>query len=326
MTNDPDAGSVIAAADAAGAPLSELSRLLMHHEPAMTVTVPDWVADRVICAALIWGVTEPVAGAWLLAEGTSRLVRAAEADRLDFLTDKIPGLDITNPDSAPHCRQLHVQAPGAGDCSLRWDGWPSWPKLTCATSPRSASRGDWPGCITPKTDTTAATSRLRASSPDPNQPMVLRWARTRRRCSLRCSLEQLALSLLAPKQILAVALPAFVDDWLVCIARRWQSTESTTAVWLLAEGAGYLYALEDKGDTDWRTGPNRWVIPEGPTGPSAADRDARRVAADHRGLAGISPRRRPDRHRHPRGRCRCEDVARRSRLRLRPSPHTGSGP
>ena len=79
-------------------------------------------------------------------------------------------------------------------------------------------------------------------------------------------LEQLALSLLAPKQILAVALPAFVDDWLVCIARRWQTTESTTAVWLLAEGAGYLYALEDQGDTAWRTGPNRWVIPEGPTG------------------------------------------------------------
>ena len=71
MTNDPDAGSVIAAADAAGAPLSELSRLLMHHEPTMTVTVPDWVADRVICAARLWGVTEPVAGAWLLAEGTT---------------------------------------------------------------------------------------------------------------------------------------------------------------------------------------------------------------------------------------------------------------
>ena len=60
---------------------------------------------------------------------------------------------------------------------------------------------------------------------------------------------------------------AFVDDWLVCIARRWQTTESTTAAWLLAEGAGYLYALEDKGHTDWRTGPNRWVIPEGPAGP-----------------------------------------------------------
>ena len=104
---------MIAAADAAGALLSELSRLLMHHEPTMTVTVPDWVADRVICAARLGGVTEPVAGAWLLAEGTSRLVHAAEADRLDFLTDKIPGLDITNTDSAPHCRQLQVQTPGA---------------------------------------------------------------------------------------------------------------------------------------------------------------------------------------------------------------------
>ena len=97
--------------------------------------------------------------------------------------------------------------------------------------------------------------------------MVLRWARTRPAVLAGMPLEQLALSLLAPKQILAVSLPAFVDDWLSCIARRWQTTESTTAAWLLAEGAGYLYALENKGHTDWRTGPNRWVIPEGPTGP-----------------------------------------------------------
>ena len=100
-------------AAAAGAPLSELSRLLMHHEPTMTVTVPDWVADRVICAALIWGVCVPVAGACLLAEGTSRLVQAAEADRLGFLTETIPGLDITNPDSAQDCQQMQVQTPGA---------------------------------------------------------------------------------------------------------------------------------------------------------------------------------------------------------------------
>ena len=55
----------------------------------------------------------PVAGAWLLAEGTSRLVQAAEADRLDLLTENIPGLNITDPDSSDDCRQLQVPTPGA---------------------------------------------------------------------------------------------------------------------------------------------------------------------------------------------------------------------
>ena len=112
VTNDPDAGCVIAAADAVGAPLSELSRLLMQHEPTMTVTVPGWVADRVACAARLWGVCVPVAGAWLLAEGTSRLVRAADADRLDLLTENIPALNITDPDSSDDCRQMQVPTPG----------------------------------------------------------------------------------------------------------------------------------------------------------------------------------------------------------------------
>ena len=62
VAGEADAGSVLAAADAVGAPLLELSRLLMHHEPTMTVTVPGWVADRVVCAAGRWGVTVPVAG------------------------------------------------------------------------------------------------------------------------------------------------------------------------------------------------------------------------------------------------------------------------
>ena len=79
----------------------------------MGVTVPGRVASRVSCAARLWVVPEPVAGAWLLAEGTSRLVQAAEPGRLNFLTEKIPGLDITNTDSAPHCRQPQVQTPGA---------------------------------------------------------------------------------------------------------------------------------------------------------------------------------------------------------------------
>ena len=266
MTNDPDAGSVIAAADAAGAPLSELSRLLMHHEPTMTVTVPDWVADRVICAARLGGVTEPVAGAWLLAEGTSRLVHAAEADRLDFLTDKIPGLDITNTDSAPHCRQLQVQTPGAElFVALGWLA-----KLAKAHMRDVAALGvAWGLSRLHHTEDGHDCSNATSAAPEPRPEPADGAALGAHEAAVLAGvpLEQLALSLLAPKQILAVSLPAFVDDWLSCIARRWQTTESTTAAWLLAEGAGYLYALEDKGDTDWRTGPNRWVIPEGPTGP-----------------------------------------------------------
>ena len=62
----------------------------MHHEPTMDVTVPGWVANRVSCAARLWVVPEPVTGAWLLAEGTSRLVQAAEAGRLNLLDREDP--------------------------------------------------------------------------------------------------------------------------------------------------------------------------------------------------------------------------------------------
>ena len=266
VTNDPDAGCVIAAADAVGAPLSELSRLLMQHEPTMTVTVPGWVADRVACAARLWGVCVPVAGAWLLAEGTSRLVRAADADRLDLLTENIPALNITDPDSSDDCRQMQVPTPGTElFVALGWLA-----KLAKAHIRHVAAVGvAWGVARLHHTedghDCSTATSADIEPRPEPADGAALGAYEAGVLAGV--PLEQLALSLLAPKQILAVALPAFVDDWLVCIARRWQTTESTTAVWLLAEGAGYLYALEDQGDTAWRTGPNRWVIPEGTTGP-----------------------------------------------------------
>ena len=65
----------------------------------MEVTVPRWVADQVSCAARGWQVAESVAGAWLLADGASRLVQASDADLLSRLTDKIPGLDIKDLDN-----------------------------------------------------------------------------------------------------------------------------------------------------------------------------------------------------------------------------------
>lgn len=111
MTGADDAGGVLEAADAAGAPLSGLARVLMHHEESLDVTVPGWAVDSVVCAAQRWDVTVEVAAAWLLAEGTTRLLATTEADRLDLLTDKMPGLAI-NPEDEQDCRQLRVPTPG----------------------------------------------------------------------------------------------------------------------------------------------------------------------------------------------------------------------
>ena len=43
MIGETGVVGVLAAADAVRAPLSELSRVLMHHESAMDVTVPGWL-------------------------------------------------------------------------------------------------------------------------------------------------------------------------------------------------------------------------------------------------------------------------------------------
>ena len=67
--------------------------------------------------------------------------------------------------------------------------------------------------------------------------------------------------LLAPKQVLALSLPEFTDDWLLCIARRWRTPASVTATWLLADGAAILMDRERRRDTAWRKGRTRWVVP-----------------------------------------------------------------
>ena len=263
MTGANDANRVLEAADTAGAPLSGLARVLMHHEESLDVTMPRWVADRVVCAAQRWDVTVAVAAAWLLAEGTARLIATAEADRLDLLTNKMPGLAI-NPEDAQDCRQLRVPTPGAE--LLVALGWLS--KIADARLRDVAAVGlvwgltrlhdtdDGHDCTT--ADDIEAAYRHAASVVNPHEAAVLAEA----------PIGLLALSMLAPNQIFDIALPEFVDDWLVCIAGRWNTTESTAAAWLLAEGTGYLYALEHNGRTDWRTGATRWVIPtEVPKGP-----------------------------------------------------------
>ena len=66
--------------------------------------------------------------------------------------------------------------------------------------------------MTPKTDTTAAPPRLRTSSPRPRtSPMVAALGAHEAAVLTGVPLEQLALSLPAPKQTLAVALPTFAE-------------------------------------------------------------------------------------------------------------------
>ena len=269
MSSEIGVGDALEAAEAAGAPLSELSQLLMRHEPAIGVTVPRYVADQLACAAHGWQVSEPVAGAWLLADGASRLVHASEADLLDRLTDKIPGLDIKDVEAGEDCRTLQVQTPGAEvHVALSQVA-----KLAGADIQDAAAVAiAWGACRLHDTEdghdcsaSVFADTKAEVRTPTPDHgPVDVQDS------AVLCEvpLDPLALALLAPRQVLAVSLPAFVEDWLLCHARRWQAPASAVATWLLAEGAGYLYALETEHDTAWRSGPNRWVMPSGgPTGP-----------------------------------------------------------
>ena len=256
MTGVGGVGRVLEAADAAGAPLSGLARVLMHHEASLDVTVPGWALDGVACAARCWDVTVEVAAAWLLAEGTSRLIATAEADRLDVLTDKMPGLAIS-PEDAQECRQLRVQTPGAELLvALGWLSKPVGARVRDVAAvglvwglTNLHDTSDGHDCAA-AADTETANQHA-AGAVNAHEAAVLAEA----------PIGLLALSMLAPRQVIDVALPEFVDDWVVCIASRWNTTESTAAAWLIAEGASCLYALEHKGRTDWRTGAVRWVIP-----------------------------------------------------------------
>jgi hypothetical protein len=220
----------------------------------------------VVCCARRWDVTEDVAGAWLLAEGVARLVHAADADRLGGLVEKVPGLDVGAADNTGNCRQLRVRTPGA-ELYVALDRLAG---LADTESRHVAAMAvvwgvsrlhdDDHVCGAGSGGDTAAAEASGGDNQvlDAHEQAVLAEA----------PIEALALGLLAPRQFLAVSLPVFADDWLRCIARRWCSTESLTATWLLAEGAGYLLAMEVQHNTAWRTGPTRWVIPpEHPNGP-----------------------------------------------------------
>ena len=254
--DDEFADSPLAVAAAAvGAPLSELARLVMRHRPALDFTVPGWLADAVTCVGSRWGVPSPIAAAWLLAQGVARLLVAEQRDRVEWRAEGVPRLSSLGPAGEDDARALRIPTDGpelhnalgvlaakaGGDrhdiarFALGWGVWQFDEQLlggdhTCAD-----------GC-------------------SPNVPDIPLNAHEAAAVA-DVPLEPLALALLSPRQFIVVTLPAWVDIWLNCVARRWNTIVGNAASWLLAEGIGYLWARDQAGDTAWRDGPSRWILP-----------------------------------------------------------------
>ena len=254
--SDEYVGSPLAAAAAAvGAPLSELARLLMRHRPILGVTVPGWLADRVTCVGGRWSVPAPIAAAWLLAEGTARMLAAERSSSVDWRAEVVPRLSLLGPDGEDDARPLQVPTDG--------------PELHNALAVLAANTGADPDDIA-RAALAWGVVRLHEQQLDDDHtcangcsPDVLDIPLNAHEAAAVAGapLEPLALALLSPRQFIAVTLPAWVDSWLTCVARRWNTTVDNTASWLLAEGVGYLWAHDQAGDTAWRDGPSRWILP-----------------------------------------------------------------
>lgn len=255
-----------AAAAAAGAPLSEPARLLMRHEETLEIDAPRWLADRAVCASRGWGVATGVGAAWLLAEGTQRLLTAERADR--HLTDRLCA-GLAGGDGHKNRRKVRVHTPrgtlrvALGLLAMRTGtGRQDIATIALAWGAlRLHSTRDGHDCAPVAPSGTPAQAATPATDPAPVCPHTAA-------VQTAIPLTPQALALLAPNQTVPMSLPAWLDDWLECIARRWHTPASTMAVWLLAEGAAHLYTLEARRDTAWRNGPTRWVIPtSGTAGP-----------------------------------------------------------
>ena len=82
-------------------------------------------------------------------------------------------------------------------------------------------------------------------------------------------LSDMAVAMSAPTPLTALTPPAWLPDWVACIARRWAVPAETAAAWLVAEGAAHLTASEIVGTDGWRSGADRMVLPR-PGGPDDA--------------------------------------------------------
>ena len=267
-TRQTGAGSPLEAATAAGAPLSPLARQAMGPPPTIEVRVPGRLADVVTCVARRWNVRPETAAVWLLAEGCSRLLAAVETDLLNWRDEGVPQLDFRGPDGNDDSHRLRIRLPSSElQVAL---GWVT--KELASTrqdigvialswgAARLHSTDDGHNCPIPPSGDTDPESHHEEVVSDPQQAAVLS-AVPLDNSALTSLLGRSALGLLAPKQVVPLTLPAFLDDLVRCFAHRWRTPAPVTATWLVAEGASHLFAQEHLGDTSWRTGPHRWVLP-----------------------------------------------------------------
>ena len=257
------------AASVVGAPLSPLACEAMGQPPTIEVTVPGWLADVVTCVARRWDVPTGTAAVWLLAEGCSRLLAAVETDSLNWRDEGVPQVDFRGPDGTDDPHRLRIRLPSSElQVALGWVVKElasthqdiavlalSWGAV------RLHSTDDSHDCpVPPSGESTNREPHHDEVVSDPQETAVLSGVPLDN-SALMEFLGRSALGLLAPRQVVPLTLPAFLDDLLRCFAYRWRTPASVTATWLVAEGASYLFAQEHRGDASWREGPDRWVLP-----------------------------------------------------------------
>ena len=317
------AADAAAAAYAAGAPLSELARQLMRREEVLEMEAPGWLADQVACASRGWGVAADVGAAWMFAAGIQRLLAAERTDRLRWLTEKLC-LNFAAADGSEDRRRVRADTPGGG---LRV-------ALALLATRTGAARQDvaavglaW-GALrlhdTSDNHDCAAVVRSRGAATGADAPAEdsARVCPHAAAVQAAVALQPAALALLDPTQTVAVSLPGWVDDWLVCIAGRWQGP---------ACGGGGVAARGGRRLAVHARSSARHCLAQRPDplgdphrrrgGAAAANGEPRRDAANAAGAAGVKLRRRPRRHRRARRRGWGQDLAERPRLLLRPAPH-----
>ena len=257
------------AASLVGAPLSPLAREAMGQPPTIEVRVPGWLADGIACVARRWEVPTGTAAVWLLAEGCSRLLAAVETDPMNWRSEGVPQLDFRGPDGDDDSHRLRIRLPSSElQVALGWVV-----KELASTrqdiavlalswgAARLHSTDDSHDCPTPASgDNTNPESHHYEAVTDPQATAVLSEVPLDN-SALMEFLGRSALGLLAPRQVVPLTLPAFLDDLVRCFAHRWRTRATVTATWLVAEGAAWLFAQEHRGDASWRTGPGRFVVP-----------------------------------------------------------------
>ena len=233
------------AAAAVVAPLTPQSRLLLRHDPTMTVPVPASLDRTVACVAGRWAVAASTAAAWLLADGLNSLLAAY--NDFEILPQSLEPARSSPPNMVP--LQIHTPGPLCGATLKSFSQMIDlpWEELArVALAKGAVSLHDDHGA-----HTCAVAAPHRGGSPHTTPAAAANKAGV--------TLPRGALDLLAKTVAVSVELPAQVDDVVGCLARRWGVTADIAATWLLADGAVLTYYGEASGDTSWRQGPTRAI-------------------------------------------------------------------